>query len=714
MRRTAAAPVKSDAVRVGAENAPAERRADRIARAAEQRLGYASRTSASGGRATRNGERAAPASVGSVISSPGERLPPATRDRMQKAFRHDFSHVRVHRGSEASRSAASIGAFAYTVGSHVVMPQPAPAALTHELAHVVEQETGRDDRRIVRRVSPGEAFLRFFGGGTYEIDELKAYLGQLLAPNATIEDKNDSDNKARAVVENKLHQGQPLNVRRLLIDEMLSGVTGDDDEDAILTILKDSEPNEMQRLIELVGRDRLDDKLDGEQNDELKKLFAKVYDIRNDPIPLDWNFAYSIAGAEEFESGPQGVKLKNLGVRAAGAKDPITLATGESITQPGAAETALRTKVPYPRQASGEAFADFQIGTSNEEGEISPVGGGVRQAKAAFQPVDILAKTATVKLDVTMAQEEVGSDTLTNQNTKEASTAKEDFSQQRSSREEVEIKGRTIERKDTTREGQKKGTARERGSEEEQQKEKSQDDTTSKGTQHETGKRTGTEKTDQTEKTEGTETTLSAGGELSGTLTPSLKMELAGELGIGIADLASIVIPFTKLTKGLLGKILGRVAKGLEFLSILGDADKQALNLSLEGGVSFSVTGKLHGEASRKWIDITKTTKGTKEIDEDTTKDVTTEGEQHRKGTAERDVKRQSRKDVQSGERSKERERSVGEQEREEHQTRVGEETTVGKRTTVGKKTGEMTGTEEQSKRLIAVVKDAKLSVTVR
>ncbi len=66
---------------------------------------------------------------------------------MGRAFRHDFSRIRIHEGAAADRSAALVGARAYTVGRHIVFAagQYSPSTtggrvlLAHELAHAAQQ-----------------------------------------------------------------------------------------------------------------------------------------------------------------------------------------------------------------------------------------------------------------------------------------------------------------------------------------------------------------------------------------------------------------------------------------------------------------------------------------------------------------------------------------------------------------------------------------------
>jgi hypothetical protein len=88
-----------------------------------------------------------------VGSGGGAPLDTSTRASMESAFGASFEGVRVHTGGEASKSADSVGANAYTVGSDVVFKEgqynPGSAdgqkTLAHELAHVVQQSRGPVD-----------------------------------------------------------------------------------------------------------------------------------------------------------------------------------------------------------------------------------------------------------------------------------------------------------------------------------------------------------------------------------------------------------------------------------------------------------------------------------------------------------------------------------------------------------------------------------------
>jgi hypothetical protein len=91
--------------------------------------------------------------VHDVIQSGGEPLDAQTRATMESAFGTSFESVRVHTDAQASQSAESVGANAYTVGSDVVFrsgqfdpgTSVGQRTIAHELAHVVQQSQGPVD-----------------------------------------------------------------------------------------------------------------------------------------------------------------------------------------------------------------------------------------------------------------------------------------------------------------------------------------------------------------------------------------------------------------------------------------------------------------------------------------------------------------------------------------------------------------------------------------
>lgn len=88
--------------------------------------------------------------VQQAVAGSGSALAPADRSFFGARLGADFSHVRIHTGPDAERSAAALSAHAYTVGNHIVFNrdrfQPGEATgrrlLAHELVHVLQQQGG--------------------------------------------------------------------------------------------------------------------------------------------------------------------------------------------------------------------------------------------------------------------------------------------------------------------------------------------------------------------------------------------------------------------------------------------------------------------------------------------------------------------------------------------------------------------------------------------
>lgn len=270
------------------------------------------------------GPELAPPSVHEVLQGAGQPLEGGLRQPMEARLGHDFSRVRVHTGTRAAESARTIGARAYTVGRHVVFGDGELAphtpegrrALAHELTHVAQQrgastrwlparlpiapargaaehEAENRARSVtepgllvpqrsttpvapaVQRIGVGEWLARFFGGGTFSEQELQDYLAFLdreKRPMGTFE----SDNMAREVVARwgKGEADYILSVERkiLLIREMLKGFTGDDDENAILALLRGATATELSRIMSEIGKGTLDSAFQGAEQKGLDEL----------------------------------------------------------------------------------------------------------------------------------------------------------------------------------------------------------------------------------------------------------------------------------------------------------------------------------------------------------------------------------------------------------------------------------------------------------
>lgn len=222
--------------------------------------------------------------VRDTLGATGQGLDVRTRSRMEARFGHDFSHVRVHTDARAQQSARSVSALAYTSGADIVF---APGhydphtlrgqnLLAHELAHVVQQTGGAAAPGFVQRRSVLESIGIFFGlvEGDFSDDELEGYLQQVTKTDR-IEGAYDSDNKARAIVRKwkagnakfGLTPGQKV----LLIREMIDGPTLDDDENAILDLLRLSHNIDLAQLLgpDGVSLDTLDSHFQGDEQDSL-------------------------------------------------------------------------------------------------------------------------------------------------------------------------------------------------------------------------------------------------------------------------------------------------------------------------------------------------------------------------------------------------------------------------------------------------------------
>ncbi|THA30929.1 DUF4157 domain-containing protein [Streptomyces sp. A1547] len=101
-----------------------------------------------------------------VLRGPGRPLDDTTRSEMESRLGADFSDVRLHTDSSAKRSAAELGARAYTSGSHVIIGEGGSDkhTLAHELTHVIQQRqgavAGTDNGAGLRVSDPSDRFER--------------------------------------------------------------------------------------------------------------------------------------------------------------------------------------------------------------------------------------------------------------------------------------------------------------------------------------------------------------------------------------------------------------------------------------------------------------------------------------------------------------------------------------------------------------------------
>lgn len=108
----------------------------------------------SAGDAAAHDDTFAPSLVHQVLGGGGRPLDSGVRSFMEPRFGRDFSHVRVHTGDDAARSATAIEAHAYTAGRDIVFAagqydgasNAGRRLIAHELAHVVQQGSGAPTR----------------------------------------------------------------------------------------------------------------------------------------------------------------------------------------------------------------------------------------------------------------------------------------------------------------------------------------------------------------------------------------------------------------------------------------------------------------------------------------------------------------------------------------------------------------------------------------
>jgi len=239
-----------------------------------------------------------------ALSGSGKALQPSLRQDMEQRFGHDFSKVRIHSSSAAEQSARLINAQAYTAGNNIVFGagQYSPETnwgrhlLAHELTHVVQQNNSASVTNTLQRKGGtfggffrniGRAIVDFFTGSEpdYDDDTLNNYL-KLLKETKEIEGDFDSDNKARAVVvkQPRFKLQLQTQIKVLLVEEMLDGVTGGDDEKAIIGLLRTSSRDESKRIVENIGRQRLWDNFSGKNRREIEAISLTKADFLNNSL----------------------------------------------------------------------------------------------------------------------------------------------------------------------------------------------------------------------------------------------------------------------------------------------------------------------------------------------------------------------------------------------------------------------------------------------
>ena len=296
-----------------------------------------------------------PAAPGDAPNRAGQPLDPTLRSTMERSFGHDFARVRVHADPAA---AGRHDAAAYTVGQDIVLgtphADPGTAAgrwlFAHELTHVVQQ--ARTGTPAVQRIGVFEWFARLFGEGTFETPELKAYL-KFLDDNDDIERDQTSDNKAREIIR-RWRAGDPdfpepsIKQKQLMLLEMVDGPTLDEDEHAILELLRGSPDDQVRTLLATAGgEEALGEEIHGS---EYKEYLAFLADFHSRP-------ANRPVGADEIGRGRKKVTITNIDVNQE-TPQVVTLTWSDGRTEASTCSTGKGTCVVPPGSSAGPSDAE--------------------------------------------------------------------------------------------------------------------------------------------------------------------------------------------------------------------------------------------------------------------------------------------------------------------------------------------------------------------
>jgi hypothetical protein len=243
-----------------------------------------------------------------VVFGPGQYAPGT--EKGSRLLAHELTHVvqQASHGAAGAQSAKAIShpsdaaeleaeAAAHRVvsGDSVQVRQP-PSATLHALTP--GETAGIVVGSVVGAAALGVGIAALAGAFDKEIfgdTELQAYL-TVLATTRAIEDHRDSDNKARDVVRRwnsgdaafNINNGfratggalTAVELKRLLIKEMLSGVTAEADESSILTILGRASSDELVQILDPthgISVQDLDDKIGGDNHVRLEAILERNF-----------------------------------------------------------------------------------------------------------------------------------------------------------------------------------------------------------------------------------------------------------------------------------------------------------------------------------------------------------------------------------------------------------------------------------------------------
>jgi hypothetical protein len=361
-----------------------------------------------------------------ALTQGGLPLPTRLRGWFEPRFATDFSNVRIHDDALSHRAAQEIDARAFTLGQHIHFAAGELSAtgsarplIAHELVHTIQQRGLIDDarvpvtidapdsaaerdadrvsrevvhaahghagtstsattyhppssaaplQRVVQRVGFWETLSRFFGQGTFSDKELLDYL-KYLDDHAAIEGDYDSDNKAREIIKrwragDKLFK-PTLTQKQLMLLELIDGPTGDDDEHAILELLRGSTDSEVVALVGAAGGEgSLKSEFHWSESDELD---AFLENFHKKP-------AHRPVAGTELEQ--KKVAIREIVVNQT-TPQVVTVTYTDGRTESNTCSAGKGTCCVEPGDSGGPTAADTTVNESN----WTPIGTHVVQFK---------------------------------------------------------------------------------------------------------------------------------------------------------------------------------------------------------------------------------------------------------------------------------------------------------------------------------------------
>lgn len=459
----------------------------------------------------------------------------------------DLSGVRIHTGPKANEAARAVNAQAFTVANKIVFgagqysphTEQGRKILAHELSHVMQQsKPGSSQLGLVQRVGFFQSIARFFGGGTFSNEELIAYLESLRG--GKIEDEIASDNKARAVAKRGLFKRYGWETRALLIQEMLSGFTGGDDREGILAILtstKEESPDDLERIINKVGDDKLRKKFSGDDRDKLYVILGSVETHKAEPVETDWWVGYTVKGAEELRMRNFGLVVDEL-VAAPENSNPILVARAATNQNISGAPQKIAGGLDLPRGKGGVASIAFHVAPRADDGTVAENIGTGPKLTEVYPPVTLDRRRVTASIKIEYGRQKTGE--VTSGTGSEVQQGEE----QRKSVKDISGQATKAQEKKTTGKEVKVGGQISKSQEKQEAQEQSIEDiSTFKGTTTLSGKIT-------PEISAALKGKIDAGAQIDGKLLGLLLRGVTGPAGSALGKLLGSLLPSTTFSVG--------------------------------------------------------------------------------------------------------------------------------------------------------------------